>query len=97
MTTSFSIITIFLNLFEKFGITFKVGKNPYKEVLVNLVSMSKNNLRVIDGTEDTVDNIFDFAIIHYPEFLEIYPQLQELYEVTWGDIVVRKDDFGRKD
>ena len=92
----YSILEL-LNLFEKFGITFKVGKNPYKEVLANLVSMSKNNLRVIDGTEDTVDNIFDFAIIHYPEFLEIYPQLQELYEVTWGDIVVRKDDFGRKD
>ena len=56
-----------------------------------------NNIRFVSGEEQTIDEVFDFLIIHHPELLVTYPQLNNEYEIGYDDLVIRKDDFGRRD
>ena len=90
-------ITELLKLFNKFGINFKKGQNPYLSTINKIISEVNDNNRYIDGVQDDLNEVFDFLIIHHPELLSTYPQLQEEYEISFGDLVVRKDDFGRRD
>lgn len=90
-------ITELLKLFTKFGIHFEKNKNPYSAIVSRLVKLSQDGSRVSKGEMLSVDELFDSFIMYHPELLEIYPQLNLDYEVSFDDIVVRKDDFGRKD
>lgn len=90
-------ITEMLKLFINLGINFKNEKNPYTGVLAELIGGVNNNIRFVSGEEQTIDEVFDFLIIHHPELLATYPQLNTEYEIGYDDLVIRKDDFGRRD
>lgn len=85
-----------LVLFDKFGITFKYGKNPYYQTLLDLVKAASSSERIIDGRAEDIDDVFDYTIMHHPDYLIVYPQLQEEYEIGYANLVVRKN-LGRKD
>jgi len=90
-------ITELLKLFAKFGIHFEKDKNPYIDIINRLVTSSTDDLRKTKDGCQSVNEIFDCFIMYHPELLETYPQLLEEYEISFDDLVVRKDDFGRKD
>lgn len=97
MEAEATAITELLKLFASFQIRFKNNENPYIGVLNNLISgINDNNRETRDGIQ-TVTELFDTVIMYHPDLLEIYPQLKTEYEIGYDDLVVRKDDFGRKD
>lgn len=90
-------ITELLKLFSKMAIRFKNNQNPYVDTLNRMVANVNNDMRKTFDEEVSLHELFDSVIMYHPELLEIYPQLMKEYELTSDDLVVRKDDFGRKD
>ena len=84
-----------LKIFEKFSICFKNNQNPYVEPLNKLIQNVNNNQRKTKEGMFDINELFDAVIIHHPELLDLYPQLKRDYEIGYGDLVVRKDDFNR--
>ena len=81
-------ITEFLKLLKKLGVEFINNSNPF------LVSI---NYRETSFGLQSLDEMFDIIIMHRPELLDEYPQLKMNYEIGFEDLVIRKDEFGRKD
>lgn len=85
-----------LKLFEKFGIQFSKGINPYIDTLEKLEQIINSEERLIDGEVISLSELFEYEITNYPEFLEKYPQLKEGFHIAFGDLVVSNDDFGSR-
>ncbi|MBE6148453.1 MAG: hypothetical protein E7167_03045 [Firmicutes bacterium] len=80
----FSIIEL-IRLFDRFGINFKNGKNPYIPQLLELSVQADSEYRKIGGNSDTVDNLFNSAVAQESSLINLYPQLGDVYNVNMVD------------